>query len=52
MLSIEDNLIDNWGSFDQLSEFPGIKSLRFKGNPIVTKELGGENARAIAIARV
>lgn len=34
MLSLEDNLIDNWHTFDQLNEFPGIKHLRITGNPI------------------
>ena len=52
MLSIEDCQIDNWHSFDQLNEFPGIKQMRVNGNPIMSKEIGGERAREIAIARV
>jgi hypothetical protein len=52
MLSMEDCLIDNWRTFDQLNEFPKIKQLRINGNPIMNKELGGDKAREIAIARV
>ena len=52
MLSMEDNLIDNWQSFDQLNEFPQIRNLRVMNNPIFTEELGGPKARECAIARV
>ena len=52
MLSLEDNLIDNWKSFDQLDEFPGLHNLRVLNNPIFTEELGGQRARENAISRV
>ena len=52
MLSMEDCQLDNWNSFDQLNEFPTLKQLRVNGNPIMRKEIGGERAREIAIARV
>jgi len=32
-LAINDNLLDSWTSFDQLNEFPNIKSLKASGNP-------------------
>ena len=34
MLSMEENLIDNWASFDALNEFPYITNIRVNGNPI------------------
>ena len=52
MLSMEENLIDNWQSFDALNEFPCIKNLRMLNNPIFAEELGGPRARECAIARV
>ena len=52
MLSLEDNLIDNWKSFDQLNEFSGLRNLRVLNNPIFTEELGGPRARENAISRV
>ena len=52
MLSMEDNLIDNWHSFDQLNEFYALKNMRMLGNPIFNEELGGPQARECAIARV
>lgn len=52
MLSMEDCLLDDWHSFDQLNEFAVLKQLRVNNNPIMQKELGGERAREIAIARV
>ena len=35
MLSIEDNLIDNWQSIDELNEFPCVRSLRVGGNSLI-----------------
>ena len=52
MISMEDNLIDNWTSFDALNEFPALRNLRVLNNPIFTEEIGGEKARECAIARV
>ena len=48
VLSIEDNLIDNFKVFDQLNEFPMIKNIRVNGNPIMHTN---ERAREIVIAR-
>lgn len=52
MLSMEDNLIDNWQTFDQLNEFPQIRNLRVCNNPIFTEEIGSLRSRECAIARV
>lgn len=49
---MEENLIDNWASFDALNEFPYINNLRVNGNPIFNEEIGGPRARECAIARV
>jgi len=53
MLTIEDNLIDNWKAFDAISEFPQIRNLRASGNPILLNEKGepSEEGRINAIAR-
>ena len=48
MLSIEDNLIENFKVFDQLNEFPMIKNIRVNGNPIMHSN---DRAREIVIAR-
>jgi hypothetical protein len=37
-LAINDNLLDSWTSFDELNNFPCIKSLKASGNPITTME--------------
>ena len=52
MISMEDNLIDNWKSFDNLNEFGALRNLRVLGNPIFNEEIGGPKARECAIARV
>ena len=49
---MEENLIDNWRSFDNLNEFPALRNLRVLNNPIFTEEIGGPKARECAIARV
>ena len=51
MLSMEDNLIDNWSFFDAMNEFPLVINLRVQGNSILTEEVGGPRARECAIAR-
>lgn len=53
MLTIEDNLIDNWKAFDAISEFPQIRNLRASGNPILMNEKGepSDVGRINAIAR-
>jgi hypothetical protein len=48
VLSIEDNLINDFTSFDQLNEFPMIKNVRVNGNPIMKTN---DRAREIVIAR-
>ena len=52
MISMEDNLVDNWESFDALNEFGALRNLRVLNNPIFTEELGGPRARECAVARV
>jgi hypothetical protein len=52
MISIEDNLIGDFESFDELNKFHTVKNLRPLGNPVFKEELGGPRAREIAIARV
>lgn len=52
-LSLDDNLIDNWASIDQLNEYRFIKRLRFANNPLLAMTKGGEmEARSIIIARI
>lgn len=51
MLSMEDNLIDNWQSLDALNEFAQLRNLNVRNNPIFTEEMGGPRARECAIAR-
>ena len=48
ILSIEDNAIEDFKSFDQLNEFPMVKNIRITGNPIMGTH---EKAREIIIAR-
>ena len=44
MVTIEDNLLDNWASFDALNQFKGITSLRCTGNPVLEKAgIAGRN---------
>ena len=50
MITLEDNLISEWKSFDALNEFKGITSIRCGGNPIMDKV--GPTARNIVIARL
>lgn len=50
MITLEDNLISEWKSFDALNEFKGITSIRCGGNPIMEKV--GPTARNTVIARL
>ena len=50
-MSIEDNLITTWESFNAVNEFTTIKDLRILRNPILEEGIGGPRARDIAIAR-
>lgn len=50
MISIEDNLIDSWHSFDQLNNFKNITNIRCGGNPLLEKT--GLSGRNIVIARL
>lgn len=52
MISMEDNLIDNWQSIDALNDYSQLRNLRLANNPIFTEETGGPRARECAIARV
>ena len=53
VLSLDDNLIDQWSSIDQLNEYNNIKRLRISNNPLLTNCEGGEKeARAMIIARM
>ena len=52
-LSLDDNLIDNWKSIDQLNEYHQIKRLRFANNPLLSITEGGEIAAwAMIIAKM
>jgi len=35
MMTIEENLISDWASFDAMNQFKGITVLRCQGNPIL-----------------
>lgn len=50
MITLEDNLISEWKSFDALNEFKGITSIRCGGNPIIEKV--GPTGRNTVIARL
>jgi hypothetical protein len=50
MITLEDNLISEWKSFDALNEFKGITYIRCGGNPIMDRV--GPTARNIVIARL
>ena len=50
MVTIEDNLISEWKSFDQLNMFKNITHIRCGGNPILEK--AGIMGRSIVISRV
>jgi len=50
MVAIEDNLITDWKSFDNLNEFKSISALRCGGNPIFEKT--GPAGRDQLIARL
>ena len=50
MITLEDNLISEWTSFDALNEFKGITYIRCGGNPIMDRV--GPTARNIVIARL
>lgn len=44
MITIEDNLINNWKSFDAINEIKTIKTMRCGGNPILEKVEKGSTA--------
>lgn len=48
MITLEDNLISEWKTFDALNEFKGITFIRCGGNPI----MGTQTARNTVIARL
>lgn len=50
MLTIEDNLLTEWGSFDQLNAFKKVSVLRCGGNPVT--EQAGATARNTLIAKL
>jgi hypothetical protein len=50
MITMEDNLISSWKTFDALNEFKNITSIRCGGNPIM--EVTGPTARNIVMARL
>jgi hypothetical protein len=35
MISLDDNLISDWKSFDEINKFTGVTHLRTSGNPIL-----------------
>lgn len=50
MLTIEDNLLTEWASFDQMNLFKKLSVLRCAGNPLM--ERAGLAARPTVVARV
>ena len=50
MITMEDNLISSWKSFDALNEFKKINSIRCGGNPVI--DTTGPPARNTVIARL
>lgn len=50
MITIEDNLINSWKSFDEINNFKGITHFRCHGNPVY--ESAGQLARQTTTARI
>jgi len=50
MITIEDNLLDSWSSFDALNQFKGITTVRCTGNPVLEK--AGIAGRNFVISRL
>lgn len=50
MVTIEDNLINDWQTFDELNKFKNITHIRCAGNPIIEKT--GQPARNTVISRM
>lgn len=50
MITIEDNLINNWRSFDEVNKFKCITHFRCHGNPVY--EEAGQLARQTTTARI
>ena len=52
MLTFEDNLINNWKTFDAINEYKAIRTLRCTGNPILEQAATHHHSRQTVVGRV